>query len=122
MDPASLAAAGVATLKLIWDAGAAEAAKSAGRDFYAWLKGKLAGAPAESLAKLEAEPEKARNADRLKADLEELLEKDTGFAQELATKLEAAQKAGAVAQTIVQIGDHNVGAQVTGGGTVKIVR
>lgn len=122
MDLATLAAGAVATLKLVWDAGAGEAAKSAGRDFYGWLKGKLAGAPAESLAKLEAEPAKERNADRLKADLEELLEKDPGLAQELATKLEAVQQAGGVVQTLVQKGDHNVGVQVTDHSRVKIVR
>ncbi|MDW8371954.1 MAG: hypothetical protein RMK81_16870, partial [Geminicoccaceae bacterium] len=84
-------------------------------------KGKLAGAPAESLAKLEAEPEKARNADRLKADLEELLEKDTGFAEELAKKLAQAQRATGADQQLVQTGDHNIGVQAVGS-TVKIAR
>ncbi|MCS7269325.1 MAG: hypothetical protein NZ704_14835 [Geminicoccaceae bacterium] len=121
MDPASLAAAGVATLKLIWDAGAAEAAKSAARDFYAWLKGKLAGAPAESLAKLEAEPAEERNVERLKADLEELFEKDPGFAEELAKKLAQAQRAGGVQMELVLTGDHNIGVQAVGS-TVKITR
>ncbi|MCS6781327.1 MAG: hypothetical protein NZ555_16675, partial [Geminicoccaceae bacterium] len=102
-------------------AGAAEAAKSAGRDFYAWLKGKLAGAPAESLAKLEAEPAEERNVERLKADLEELLEKDPGFAEELAKKLAQAQRAGGVQMELVLTGDHNIGVQAVGS-TVKIVR
>lgn len=115
MDLAGLAAAAVTlavtSLKQLWDSAASEAAKAAARDFYEWLKSKVRGSAAESLAALEAEPGVERNAERLKADLEELLAKDPDFVQALAKRLEVARARGVVVQSLVQKGEGNLAVQ-----------
>ena len=66
-------------------------------------------------AKVEAEPARPRNWDRLRADLEEALESDETFRAELTRRLAAA---GSIQQTAA--GDHNQQVAVTGSSNVSI--
>ena len=121
MDPITLATAAVAALTPLLGAGATEVAKTASKDLYGWLKGKLVGRAADALGDLEKAPDSVDNQADLRKQLTKLLEAEPALAAELRALLPG-NAAGAVSQTIVQTGSNNIGGQADRGSTVKIQR
>jgi hypothetical protein len=115
MDPASLAAAAVAVLSPYLVEGGKEAAKTAAKDVYAWLKGKLTGRVAEALGNLEKDPASKDNRADLREQLAKALEADPTLLAELRRILPEGAGAGATTQTIDQSRSSNAkAAQVRG--------
>ncbi len=124
MDPASLAAGAVALVTpYLLDFGkdaAKEAAESAGKSVWDWIKGKLTSpAGAEAVADAESAPEKPENAQALQAALIKALTKDPDAATALA-KLLSDHGASLSTQTANVIGDSNKVGQASGGSSVTI--
>lgn len=99
-------------------AAATAVASTAAKDLWSYVKTKLSGK--EAVAKVETEPDKSRNWDRLRADLEEALESDAPFREELVKRLAAF--AGAGAQTQTAVGDRNqqISVQHSSGVTISV--
>jgi len=115
MDPVSLAAAAVAVLSPYLVEGGKEAAKTAAKDLYTWLKDKLTGRAAEALDDLEKAPASEDNQADLRKQLAKALEADPQLREELRRLLPEASAAGGTTQTIDQSGSSNArAAQVHG--------
>ena len=124
MDPATLAAAALAAvtpylLDFAKDA-AKQAAASAGKAVWDWIKDKLAGeAGKEAVADLETAPAAPENAVALQAALTKVLKKEPEVAAALAELLKA-QGAAVTTQTAIAIGDGAKIGQASGGSKVTI--
>jgi hypothetical protein len=109
MDPATLAAAALAAvtpylIDLAKDA-AKQAAASAGKAVWDWIKDKLAGeAGKEAVADLESAPDAPENALALQAALTKVLKKEPEAAAALAELLKA-QGVAVTTQTMTVFGD-----------------
>ena len=124
MEPATLAAAALAIvtpyLATFGQDAAKEAASSAGKAIWGWVKGKLTGeAGKEAVANLEAAPGAPQSAQSLQAALIEALNKEPSAAEALAALLKHHGVA-FPSQTMTVTGDGNKSAQASGGSTVKI--
>src|SRR4051794_3214467 len=115
MDPVSLATAAVAVLSPYLVKGGKETAKTAAKDLFTWLKGKLTGRAAEALSDLEKAPAAEDNQADLRKQLVKVLEADPQLREELRRLLPEAPAAGVTTQTIDQSNSLNAKvAQVEG--------
>jgi hypothetical protein len=124
MDPVTLAAAALtAVTPYLIDAAkdaAKQAAASAGKAVWDWVKGKLTGeAGKEAVADLESAPAAPENALALQAALTKVLKKEPEAAAALAELLKA-QGVAVTTQTATAIGDGDKIGQASGGSTVTI--
>jgi hypothetical protein len=124
MDPMTLAAAAVSFITpYLVDFGknaAKDAAESAGKSVWSWIKGRLTSpAGAEAVADVESAPDKSENAQALQAALTKALTKDPDAATALA-KLLSEHGASLSSQTVTVTGDSNKIGQASGGSSVTI--
>jgi hypothetical protein len=117
LDPATLATAAVAALGPYLVAGGTEAAKTAGKDLYGWLKGKLTPGGNEALAEVERAPQDADAQGALRLQLRKQLEAEPALLAELARLLDALPRVGPVQKADVA-GDGHVVQQVVGSGNI----
>jgi hypothetical protein len=108
MDPVTLAAGATGALVPYVAAGGAEVAKTAAKDLYAWLKGKLTADGRTALAKLEEAPADARRQGTLEAEIEDLLKAQPALAGELARLVESLPRAGHTQTATVSGKGHTV--------------
>ncbi|EWY36742.1 hypothetical protein N825_25245 [Skermanella stibiiresistens SB22] len=104
MDPVSLATAAVAVLSPYLVEGGKEVTKTAGKDLYAWIKGRFTGPVpvAEAMDDLEANPTLEDNRADLRKRLAKALAADPSLVEELKALLPEATGTGATTQTIDQ--------------------
>mgnify|MGYP001462612441 CR=1 FL=1 len=115
IDPVTLATAAVAFLTPYLVEGGKEAAKTAAKDVYGWLKGRLTGRAAEALGDLEQAPASEDNRADLRKQLAKALEADPALAAELQAMLPAEALRGITVQTIDQSGSTGAkAAQIKG--------
>src|SRR4051794_41089020 len=107
MDPVSLATAAVAVLSPYLVKGGKETAKTAAKDIYTWLKGKLTGRAAEALDDLEKTPASEDNRADLRKQLTKALEADSQLREELGRRLPEASATGVTTQTLDQSSSTN---------------
>ncbi len=91
-----------------------------GAKLFDWLAKKLAGTPAEgTLERALAEPNNPRRLEALRLELEDLLEKDPTFREELLSAVKEASGGNCETtstQSSTQVGDGNRSAQAIGSG------
>ena len=115
MDPVIVATAAVAVLSPYLVEGGKEATKTAAKDLYTWLKGKLTGRAAEALGDLEKAPASEDNQADLRKQLTKALEADPTLVADLRQLLPETSAAGVTTQTVDQSGSTNAkAAQVHG--------
>ena len=107
MDPLNLATAAVAFVAPYLVEGGKEATKTAAKDVYTWLKGRLTGRAADALADLEQKPDSSDNQADLRKQLAKALQADPTLASELEAMLPESVRQGAAVQTIDQAGSTN---------------
>jgi hypothetical protein len=115
MDAVTLATAAVGAVVPYLAAGGTEVAKTAAKDLYGWLKGKLTLAGQEALADVETAPEDADAQATLRVQLRKLIEAEPSLAADLARLVEALPAAGH-SQTATVSGKRHTVTQVIGSG------
>ncbi|MFZ1963013.1 MAG: hypothetical protein WAU78_06020 [Roseiarcus sp.] len=119
MDPATLAGAALAVVTPYLVDAAKQAASSAGKAVWDWIKGKLTGeAGKEAVADLEEAPAAPENALALQAALTKVLKKEPEAVAALAELLKA-QGVAVTTQTATAIGNRNTIIQASGNSSVK---
>ena len=121
----ALAASAVAALAPYLVEGGKEFAKTVGKEaaggglrLLGWLRERLAGAGREALEDVEKAPGDEDTRGALRVQVRKLLEREPGLAGELEALVAAAREGApaGVAQSVSQVGDGNVGANISGSG------
>lgn len=115
MDPVSLATQAVALIGPYLAEGGKEAAKSAAKEVYGWLKSKLTGGAAAALGDVEKKPASELDRALLIKQLARVLDDDSALKAQLEALLPVEAKAGDTLQQLDQSGSTNAkSAQVYG--------
>jgi hypothetical protein len=122
MDTEKLVAAAVAAVVGTLTKAAAEPLVAAGGKVWAWIKGKVSGRDAETVAAVEAEPQKPSAKTKVTALLQDLLHDNPAAAKELADLLGGEASIQAITQIANVTGHGNVTTQIGGTGNTTTVR
>lgn len=116
MDIEKLVAAAVAAVVGALTKAAAEPLVAAGGKAWTWLKGKVPGAEAATIAAIEADPAKPSARNRIAALLQDVLHENPAAAKELAELLGGEAGVQIINQTATVTGDGNITSQIAGSG------